>query len=86
MGRAAQLRAVEACLVFGEAAAGLDDSEQMAPVLEALRGAAKPKLMAEYDRTLGSRRWDLWGYWRRLKGKEKLGFFGDFLRKIRRRR
>ncbi len=80
--RAAELRTVEACLVFGEAAAGLDESEALVPVLDGLRAVAASKLMAKYDRTLRSRGYDLWDYWWRLKGRKKLGFYGDLMRKL----
>jgi hypothetical protein len=72
--RAAGWAAVEACLVFGEAAARLDDAPALQPALEALRAATSEKRMAEYDRTIRSRGFDLWSYWRRLplKGKAML--------------
>lgn len=81
--RADQWRGVEACLVFGEAAAKLDDSDAMEPVLEGLRGAGSAKRMREYDHTLRSRGYDLWCYWGRLPGKEKAAFFGDLFCKIK---
>ena len=72
--RAREWHAVEACLVFGEAAARLDDAPALQPALEALRAATSEKRMAEYDRTIRSRGFDLWSYWRRLplKGKAML--------------
>jgi len=83
--RAAEWCAVEACLVFGEAAARLDDAPGLHAVLEALRSAASRERMAEYDRTLRSRGYDLWRYWLRLGGRQKVGLVGDALRKALKR-
>jgi len=83
--RAREWHAAEACLVFGEAAGRLDDSPVVQPVLEALRAAASPRRMAEYDRTLRSRGYDLWRYWLRLGAREKVGLVGDAVRKVFRR-
>jgi hypothetical protein len=76
--RAAAWAAVEACLVFGEAAARLDDAPALQPALDALRAAASEARMAEYDRAMRSRGFDLWSYWRRLplKGKAMLPIEG----------
>jgi hypothetical protein len=83
--RALECHAVEACLVFGEAAAKLDESGAMEPVLKALRAAASERRMAEYDRTLRSRGYDLWRYWLRLGRGDKVGLLGDLFRKISRK-
>jgi hypothetical protein len=83
--RAQRARAVEACLVFGELAAGLGDADEVEGVLEALRGMASQRRMRGYDRTLKWRAWDLACYWRRLKGLDKVLFFGDMGRWVIRR-
>jgi hypothetical protein len=83
--RAREWHAVEACLVFGEAAAGLDDDPAVQPVLEALRATASAQRMAEYDRTLRSRGYDLWRYWLRLGAREKVELVGAFARKVLKR-
>jgi len=79
--RARQWAAVEACLVFGEAAARLDDSPTVQPALAALRAAASAQRAAEYDRTLRSRRYDLWRYWLRLPAGDKLALFAEGARR-----
>jgi hypothetical protein len=79
--RMADWRAVEACRVFGEAAAKLDDSPALGPVLRALRNAASEERMAEYDRTLRSRSYDLWRYWLRLPASGKVSLIGEGMKR-----
>ena len=81
--RADRAHAIEACLVFGERAAELGDTELVRPVLEALAAASSERRMKFYDRTLRFRAFDLGAYWLRLPLKEKAAFFGDLLRWIK---
>jgi hypothetical protein len=81
--RAQAARAVEACLVFGERAAELGETEKVRPVLEALAAVASEQRMKFYDWTLRSRAFDLGAYWLRLPLKEKAVFFGDLIRWVK---
>lgn len=81
--RAADARAIEACLEFGERAAELGDRAAVAPVLAALEDAASESRRTAFERTRRSRAWDLTRFWWRLPLREKAAFFGDMARWVR---
>ncbi len=81
--RAGKAHAIEACLVFGEMAAGLGPEGSIESVLDALKGVANDRRARAYDRTLRWRALDLGAYWVRLPLREKSRFFGDLFRWVR---